>query len=133
MKLISNYLTTLLLLVSSLSMIPVTQAADTSELLAIETINSYLLALSAGNITQIKSHLAPALLKERESLLDNPTYSNTLQNAYSNATFNVLGSQTDSSGKIWVDVNITLNVDESIHSRFLLGETNNKYLIISER
>ena len=133
MKFISQYLTTLFFLLSTLTVISTTQAAGTSEQLALDTVNSYLNALSTGDINQIKSHLAPDLLKERESLLDNPTYSAALQNTYSNATFEVLGSQTDSSGKVWVDVKISLNQDESIHSRFVLDESNAEYLIISER
>lgn len=133
MKLISQYLTTLLFLLSTLTVISTTQAAGTPEVLAIDTVSSYLNALSAGDINQIKSHLAPDLLKERESLLDNPTYSLALQNTYSNATFEVLGSQADNSGKVWVDVKISLNQGDSIHSRFMLGETNAKFLIISER
>lgn len=133
MKIISQYLTTLLFLLSTMTVISTTQAAGASEVLAIDTVSSYLNALTAGDIKQIKSHLAPDLLKERESLLDNPTYSAALQNTYSNATFEVLGSQTDNSGKVWVDVRISLNQNESIHSRFMLSESNAEYLIISEK
>jgi len=72
--------------VVSLAMDP---APTSDEALAVASVQAYMNALMAGDIDQVRAHLAPRLLAERQALLDNPTYSQRLQDAYRDAPIEV--------------------------------------------
>jgi len=107
--------------------------AGTDQLAAIETVKSYLNALVSGDTSLIRSYLAPQVIKERQALLDNPDYPQTLQNAYRNASIEVLGAGTADSGDVWVDVKIILTGSDAIHSRFVVAKYDQGYLIVDEK
>lgn len=133
MRLGARLVTLALLLYCSSTPVFADQAPSPEELRAIDAVNRYLGAVMVGDVAGLREYLAPNLLEERRALLGNPNYPLTLQNAYANATFDIIGSQTVGSDKIRVDVRIVLNGQNAIHSRFLLAKIDNHYLIVAER
>jgi len=84
------------------------------------TVTNYLNALSLGDTLAIKGLLGGDLLRKRENLLDNPSYSDMLRNIYSDVEYEILDTYVK-GGNIVVDVNIILNFQESMKTRFMLN------------
>jgi hypothetical protein len=128
-------ITTALFLLFSSGLVSSTVAAEPSadEAQAVASVQAYMGALIAGDIAQMRAHLAPGLLAERKALLDNPTYSQHLQNAYGDASFEVVDQLWVGSDKVRVDVKIQLNPADAVHSRFELIRIGNEYRISTER
>ena len=116
--------------VVSLAMGPIT---NPDEALAVASVQGYMSALIAGDMAQVRTYLAPKLLAERKSLLDNPTYPQRLQEAYGDASYEVVGYELLDFDKVQVDVKIQLNPQDAIHSRFILVRMGNAYRIIAEQ
>jgi hypothetical protein len=134
MKKLIPIATALYLLFSS-SVVSFTMAAELSpdEAQAVASVQAYMDALMAGDIDQMRAHLAPKLLAERKALLDNPTYPQHLQKAYGGASFEVVDQMWIGSDKVRVDVKIQLNPQDVVHSRLELIRIDNDYRIITER
>jgi hypothetical protein len=134
MKKLIPIATALFLLFSS-SVVSFTVAAELSpdESQAVASVQAYMDALMAGDIDQMRSHLASTLLAERKALLDNPTYPQHLQKAYGGASFEVVDQLWVGSDKVRVDVKIQLNPQDVVHSRFVLKRIGDTYRIVTER
>jgi len=104
-----------------------------NELSAIEAVNNYLGAMMIGDTAQATLFLSPAIADQRRALFSNPTYSTQLQQAYENASHEIIASKMLSSDKVQVDVKVTLNQQDTVHSRFELKNINQQYLITSEK
>jgi hypothetical protein len=133
MKVFIRFAALFLLLSSSAVSFAMDPAPVSDEALAVASVQAYMDALIAGDIAQMRTHLAPELLAERKALLDNPTYSQRLQAAYGSASFEIIDQLWVSSDKVRVDVKIQLNPQDVVHSRFELLRIENTYRIISER
>ena len=99
---------------------------------AVASVQAYMGALITGDVARMRAHLAPGLLAERKALLDNPTYPQHLQNAYGDASFEVVDQLWVGSDKVRVDVKIQLNPQDIVHIRFVLIQIDNSYLINAE-
>jgi len=132
MELLPRFAAVLLLLFISVQPVSAGQASGSVGLSAVDTVRDYLDALMVGDVQRLQGFLAPDIYENRRALFSNPDYPLILQEAYANATYSIIGSQAADAGKIWVEVKITLNQSDAIHSRFLLGSTNNHYHIIAE-
>ena len=86
-------------------------------------LNNYFNALSNGDVTAIKNLIGGQLLEKRKSTLDNPTYPRMLSNMYKQARYDILDTKLLKNNEISVNVSITLNPNEIIYTRFILGNT----------
>jgi hypothetical protein len=98
--------------------------ASAEELSAIESVTTYLGALMVVDVFTAKRSLSPKILEARQSLLDNPVYPDKLRNAYLNTSDEVTGSKLLSAGNVQINVKISLNQRDIIHSRFTLENVN---------
>ncbi len=65
-------------------------------------------------------------------MLANPNYSRTLQRAYRGASYEIVESDQTTAEQASVLVKIVLANNEQVHVRFVLGDTGERYAIISE-
>ena len=100
---------------------------------ATTVVDNYMTALMAGDLGQAKKYLAPDLLKQRQALFNNPGYSQELLKTYGNAVYQITGTRLAGTGRVEVDVEITLSQLEIIHTRFTLAGSTGGYQIISEQ
>ena len=128
-----RFATFLILLSSSFMSMSAGNAPSVNELSAIETVNSYLSALMAGNTSQARLLLAPRIADERRALFDNSNYPAQLQQAYANASYDVIGSKEINTEKVQVEVRVMLNQQDTVHSQFVLTKINNQFLISSDQ
>jgi hypothetical protein len=100
---------------------------------ALITVESYLNSLVAGDISGMKSTLSPGLLLDKASVLDSPSYDATLRSLYANARYKIVKASYLRSGRIRVDVALSLEGDQLMEASFLLTRDNGgSYLICEE-
>ena len=88
-----------------------------------DVLNSYLQALSDGDVRTIENLMSPKLLKKRQRLLRNPSYPDFLRKWYANARFEILGFKNFDNNRIKVEVRVVLNEGESTRLSILLHKT----------
>lgn len=133
MKQIIRHITFLLIFCSSVMSFAASAAPSANELSAIETVTNYLGALMTGDTGQAWLLLTPEIADQRRALFENPAYPAQLQQAYANASYDVIASEEISTKKVQVDVRIKINQQDSVHSRFVLSKINNQFLISSDQ
>ncbi|MEM7220377.1 MAG: hypothetical protein AAF515_18590 [Pseudomonadota bacterium] len=99
---------------------------------AVAVVDSYMTALVDGNLRAMKRQLSKRMKKERKRVLANTQYANTLQRAYTGASYEVISSEQVSATRAVVTVRITLESSDKVHVRFTLDGGPNDYTITSE-
>jgi len=85
-------------------------------------VATYLDALAQGDTFTIKQLLGGDYLQQRQSILDNPSYSNLLSARYSVATSHILATQQINQSQMAVDALIELSKQETLQCRFIIAK-----------
>lgn len=119
--LITRLLLSVLLVSPSISIQAANVQADTVLVssAAESVIDQYFTALTNGDIEAIRRLLGPDLLVKRERLLSNPTYSHSLIEHYSGASYSINGQKPLGNDQVMVRVVIS-NKGSSTHYEFTL-------------
>jgi len=102
------------------------------QLQAESVINDYCAALINGDTETIKKLLEKTLLKKRKKLLDNPQYADILRERYYNSRYAIFGNKLIDENQVEIKVNIVLNEQESLKSKFILIKEKNSENINSQ-
>lgn len=89
-----------------------------------KVVEMYLSALLIGDVQTIKNCLGNRLLQRKKNTLEDPGYSSFLLDRYNGATFSIIDSVSDETGKNKVDVEITFISGDKMKIRLTLK--NNK-------
>ncbi len=133
MKFITKFTVILMLLFSSFITFSADNAHTVNESSAIELVKSYMAALMAGDTSQISQLISPKMLEQRQALFNNPDYPTQLQNAYANATYEIIASEVLATGNTQIDVKIELKQLDVMHSRFVVAKINGQFQIVVEQ
>jgi len=102
-------------------------------LLAENVADSYLRALTVGNIENALSFLDDSFLQERRTLLENPVYAQQLIDTYNGAFYEIIDSQFTISGNVLVNSKITLPNNDEVFVQFVMKPTSpDGFRIVSE-
>lgn len=108
---------------------PVTADADYE---VIATVENYLQALVSGDIPGLKQTLSPALLREKESILDSPGYDATLRELYAAATYSVKAVQWVTSVKARIDAELVDGSGNVLETVFLVIQSADGAFLIDQ-
>jgi len=127
------------LIIAVLLLIPLGKSANETAVAgdvapgALITVERYLIALINGDILGLKSTLSPKLLREKASVLESPSYDETLRSFYANATFRIVSENPVGAERVKVDTEISLDGGHLMEASFLLvRDADDNYMIDEE-